>query len=171
MLTFLTLHQVRLRAGADVESTLSAIGARLEVVPGYVPVGVPTALRKGRTESLIAWVLPLVGSRLNPGSGADFHETREWWAYSGILNRPRVTATRGACARGRRGTARYPIDWEVADAASIYEPVIEGPQEDWERHLDEAEARTVRPSCGKARIRTARRSSGSPGISSGWPVV
>ncbi|MFE2547331.1 hypothetical protein ACFXGI_02015 [Streptomyces sp. NPDC059355] len=50
---------------------------------------------------------------------------------------------RGACACGWPGTTDYPIGWEVADAAGIYEPVIEGPQEDWERHLDEVEARTV----------------------------
>lgn len=46
MLTFLTLHQTGLRAGADVESTSSAIGACLEVVPGYVLVGLSTALRR-----------------------------------------------------------------------------------------------------------------------------
>lgn len=63
MLTFLTLRQVRLRAGTDIEAASSAIGACLEVVPSYLPVGLPTVLRNGRTESLIAWVLPLVGSR------------------------------------------------------------------------------------------------------------
>ncbi|MFD7838265.1 hypothetical protein [Streptomyces sp. NPDC059761] len=80
---------------------------------------------------------------LDPGSGSDFDETREWWAYSGILNRPCAAAARGACACGWRGTTDYPIDWEVADAAGIYEPVIEGLQEDWEHHLDEVEVRTV----------------------------
>ncbi|MEV6735383.1 hypothetical protein [Streptomyces sp. NPDC051364] len=80
---------------------------------------------------------------LDPGSGSDFHETRQWWAYSGILNRPRAAAARGACSCGWRGTAHYRIDWEAVDAAGIYEPVIEGPQEDWEQHLEEVEARTV----------------------------
>ncbi|MFE6848253.1 hypothetical protein [Streptomyces sp. NPDC057686] len=80
---------------------------------------------------------------LDPGSGAAFHETRQWWAYSGILNRPRAAAARGACSCGWRGGARYPIDWEAVDAAGIYEPGIEGPQEDWEQHLEEVEARTV----------------------------
>ncbi|MFI5671033.1 hypothetical protein [Streptomyces sp. NPDC051704] len=80
---------------------------------------------------------------LDPGSGADFHEARQWWAYNGIPNRPRAAAARGACARGWRAATDYPIDWEVADAAGMYEPVIEGPQEDREHHLDEVEARTV----------------------------
>ncbi|WP_051833581.1 hypothetical protein [Streptomyces katrae] len=80
---------------------------------------------------------------LDPGSGSDFHETREWWAYSGILNRSRVAGARGACQCGWRGAATYPIDWEAADAPGGYEPVIEGPQEDWEQHIDEVEARTV----------------------------
>ncbi|MCX4632735.1 hypothetical protein [Streptomyces sp. NBC_01443] len=80
---------------------------------------------------------------LDPGSSSAFQETREWWAYSGILNRPRATSARGACGCGWRGAATYPIDWAAADAAGIYEPVIEGPQEDWEQHLEEVEARTV----------------------------
>ncbi|MFE2553757.1 hypothetical protein ACFXGI_35345 [Streptomyces sp. NPDC059355] len=59
------------------------------------------------------------------------------------MQRHSEPASRGACACGWRGTPRYPIDYEVADPAAIYEPVIERPQDDWERHLDEVEARTV----------------------------
>ncbi|MEU8437012.1 hypothetical protein AB0F18_29745 [Streptomyces sp. NPDC029216] len=80
---------------------------------------------------------------LDPGTGAGFRQTREWWAYSGVLNRPRAAAARAACACGWRGAAHYPIDREAVDAAGLYEPVIEGPRDDWERHLDEVEARTV----------------------------
>ncbi|MFH7596781.1 hypothetical protein WDV06_17025 [Streptomyces racemochromogenes] len=80
---------------------------------------------------------------LDPGSGADFRQTREWWAYSGILNRPRAAAARAACACGWRGAAHYPIDRVDDDSAGAYDPDIEGPRDDWERHLDEVEARTV----------------------------
>lgn len=81
---------------------------------------------------------------LDPGSGTNFHETREWWAYSGRLGRPRATTARAACACGWRGGATYPIDWEEVDRAGFREePYIEGPQDDWERHIDEVEARTV----------------------------
>ncbi|MGW6706122.1 hypothetical protein ACWGDE_14690 [Streptomyces sp. NPDC054956] len=80
---------------------------------------------------------------LDPGSGADFHETREWWAYSGILNRPRAAQARAACACGWRGTTTYPIDWTTVDTASLYEPVIDGPEDDWEHHIADVESRTV----------------------------
>lgn len=80
---------------------------------------------------------------LDPGTGSDFRQTREWWAYSGILNRPRAAAARAACACGWRGAAQYPIDRAAEEPDSLYEQVIEGPRGDWERHLDEVEARTV----------------------------
>lgn len=80
---------------------------------------------------------------LDPGSGSDFHETREWWAYSGILNRPRAARARAACACGWRGTGTYPIDWATVSTTGPYEPVIDGPEDDWEGHIAEVESRTV----------------------------
>ncbi|MEU3909847.1 hypothetical protein [Streptomyces sp. NPDC029721] len=80
---------------------------------------------------------------LDPGNGSGFRQTREWWAYNGVLNRPRAAAARAACACGWRGAAHYPIDLGGADPAGLYEQVIDGPRDDWERHLDEVEARTV----------------------------
>lgn len=80
---------------------------------------------------------------LDPGSGADFRATREWWAYSGILNRPHATGARAACACGWRAATTYLIDWNAVDRISRYEPVIDGPQDDWEQHVEDVESRTV----------------------------
>ncbi|RPF29856.1 hypothetical protein EDD96_6400 [Streptomyces sp. Ag109_G2-6] len=80
---------------------------------------------------------------LDPGGGRDLRQTREWWAYTGILDRPRAAAARAACACGWRGAAHYPVDPRPQDPSGLYEQVIEGPRDDWERHLDEVEARTV----------------------------
>lgn len=78
---------------------------------------------------------------LDPGSGADFRTTREWWAYSGQLGRPKAAFVRGCCACGWRG-ASSPIDWEqlsdednVLDVASSYE--------DWSAHTEAVERATV----------------------------
>lgn len=81
--------------------------------------------------------------RLDPGGGAGPRETREWWAYGGGPDRPPAAAARAACACGWRGAARYPIERRDDAPAGLYEPVVEGPRGDWERHLDEVEARTV----------------------------
>ncbi|WP_330300303.1 hypothetical protein [Streptomyces sp. NBC_00503] len=80
---------------------------------------------------------------LDPGSGSNFHETREWWAYSGILNRPHAAGARAACACGWRGGTTYPIDWDAVDRVSRYEPVIDGPEGDWDEHIEDVESRTV----------------------------
>ncbi|NBE50487.1 hypothetical protein [Streptomyces boluensis] len=79
---------------------------------------------------------------LDPGSGANFHETREWWAYRGILNRPMAARVRGACSCGWRGETQYPIDWDQIGSFVQDFPSPE-PLTDWEQHLDEVEARTI----------------------------
>ncbi|MFM9372777.1 hypothetical protein [Streptomyces sp. Da 82-17] len=42
---------------------------------------------------------------LDPGSGSEFRETREWWAYHGAGSRPSAARARAACSCGWRGTA------------------------------------------------------------------
>ncbi|GGV14683.1 hypothetical protein GCM10010245_25470 [Streptomyces spectabilis] len=81
-------------------------------------------------------------ARIDPGSGPSFHETREWWAYSGTLGRPRATRARGACSCGWRGETEYPIDWDQVDAYTEDFPSPE-PLLDWERHINDVAARTV----------------------------
>ncbi|MFE9796790.1 hypothetical protein ACFYRL_34270 [Streptomyces goshikiensis] len=44
---------------------------------------------------------------------------------------------------GWRGTTTYPIDWTTGDTASLYEPVIEGPEDDWEHHNADVQSRNV----------------------------
>lgn len=80
---------------------------------------------------------------LDPGSGANFHETREWWAYSGILNRPHAKDARAACACGWRSAQTFPIDWTAVDGVSLSEPVMDGPEGDWAQHIADVESRTV----------------------------
>ncbi|MEV7196022.1 hypothetical protein AB0N81_30085 [Streptomyces sp. NPDC093510] len=79
---------------------------------------------------------------LDPGSGANFHKTREWWAYNGSLNRPQAARGRAACSCGWRGENEYAIDWHAVDIFTETFPAPE-PLDDWRRHIDDVEARTV----------------------------
>ncbi|WPO76232.1 hypothetical protein [Streptomyces sp. KN37] len=79
---------------------------------------------------------------LDPGSGANFHETREWWAYSGILNRPKAARGRAACSCGWRGADEHVIDWDAVDVFTPLFPSTE-PREAWHQHIADVEARTV----------------------------
>ncbi|MEV6946683.1 hypothetical protein AB0N07_32890 [Streptomyces sp. NPDC051172] len=79
---------------------------------------------------------------LDAGSGADFHRTQEWWAYSGILNRPRATTARGACSCGWRGEGQYAIEWDEVDAFTEEFPLTE-PYEEWLQHIRGVEAQTI----------------------------
>ncbi len=79
---------------------------------------------------------------LDPGSSANFHETREWWAYSGILNRPQAARGRGACSCGWRGVDEYDIDWDAIDRFTEVFPST-GPREAWHQHIADVDASTV----------------------------
>ncbi|MEU6989283.1 hypothetical protein ABZ953_01285 [Streptomyces sp. NPDC046465] len=79
---------------------------------------------------------------IDPGSGTDFHKTREWWAYSGDLNRPRATRARAACSCGWRGETECAIDWDDVDAFTAVHPSPE-PRADWSQHIADVEAHTV----------------------------
>lgn len=79
---------------------------------------------------------------IDAGSGANFHRTREWWAYSGILSRPRAVAARGACSCGWRAEGQYAIDWDEADAVSAKFPRSE-PYDEWQEHIRGVEAQTI----------------------------
>ncbi|MFD0367532.1 hypothetical protein [Streptomyces sp. NPDC059071] len=77
------------------------------------------------------------------GSGGYFHESTDWWVYTGQSRRPTATTMRGRCACGWRGTRTFPIDWQEVDRNDLGAYDVSGPQADWEAHLDEVAARTV----------------------------
>ncbi|MFJ4007762.1 hypothetical protein ACIPWL_30520 [Streptomyces sp. NPDC090023] len=78
---------------------------------------------------------------LDPGSGADFRATKEWWAYNGELGRPKAAFVRACCACGWRG-ASYPIDWErLSNEDDVLD--VAGPYEDWSAHIEAVERATV----------------------------
>ncbi|MGA4842725.1 hypothetical protein [Streptomyces sp. G45] len=81
-------------------------------------------------------------AHIDPGSGPNFRQTREWWAYSGSLGRPRASRARGACSCGWRGENEYLIDWDQVDVRTQEFPSLE-PLSDWERHIDSVAALTV----------------------------
>ncbi|KQX44488.1 hypothetical protein ASD97_34210 [Streptomyces sp. Root63] len=80
---------------------------------------------------------------LDGGSGANFHESSDWWIYSGELRRPRATSLRGACSCGWRGETSYPHSWEDVDRNAPHLYDIRQLKDDWARHIDDVEARAV----------------------------
>ncbi|MFJ8846047.1 hypothetical protein ACIRFF_24465 [Streptomyces cyaneofuscatus] len=76
------------------------------------------------------------------GSSAHFHQSSDWWIYTGELGAPVAAQLRGASC-GWRGEARYPLDWEAVDRQAPYPYDTSGPESDWDRHIIEVEARTV----------------------------
>ncbi|MGC4931259.1 hypothetical protein [Streptomyces sp. DT117] len=77
------------------------------------------------------------------GSSANFHQSSDWWIYTGELGAPVAAELRGACSCGWRGEARYPLDWESVDRQAPYLYDTSGPEGDWARHIIEVEARVV----------------------------
>ncbi|MEU7017615.1 hypothetical protein [Streptomyces sp. NPDC046385] len=77
------------------------------------------------------------------GGGTYFHESTDWWVYTGKLRRPTATAMRGRCACGWRGGREFPIDWAKVDRGNLAAYDVSGPREDWEAHLDEVVSRSV----------------------------
>lgn len=77
------------------------------------------------------------------GSSASFHQSSDWWIYTGELGAPLATELRGACSCGWRGETRYPLDWELVDRRAPYLYDTSGPEGDWARHITEVEARAV----------------------------
>ncbi|MEU7029117.1 hypothetical protein AB0A60_20820 [Streptomyces sp. NPDC046275] len=78
------------------------------------------------------------------GSGAYFHESSDWWVYTGDARRPAAASMRGSCACGWRGERVVPIDWSRINPAYPQDYDVSVPEEDWEAHLDEVAARAVR---------------------------
>ncbi|MGV9342843.1 hypothetical protein [Streptomyces sp. NPDC003688] len=76
---------------------------------------------------------------LDPGSGSNFQATKEWWAYSGQLNRPKATAARACCACGWRGTS-VPLDWDRPGDADLDEDLL---REEWSLHIEAVAGQTV----------------------------
>ncbi|MFB7776218.1 hypothetical protein [Streptomyces bauhiniae] len=81
---------------------------------------------------------------LDPGSGANFQETREVWAYTGMGNRPAAAGARACCACGWRGPT-LPLDGaELADGTETDpRPDTEPFYEDWLAHTEAIEQQTV----------------------------
>ncbi|MET9549852.1 hypothetical protein ABZY36_31750 [Streptomyces sp. NPDC006627] len=79
---------------------------------------------------------------LDPGSGTNFHKTREWWAYSGNLNRPKAARGRGACSCGWRAEDEHAIDWDAIDSFPEAFPST-APRVAWHQHIADVDARTV----------------------------
>ncbi len=79
------------------------------------------------------------------GSGANFHEARDWWVYDGESRAPLATDLRGACSCGWRGTILHPVDWSQVERDHVYVhvPDTPGPYSDWAEHIRDVEARTV----------------------------
>ncbi|MCX5195501.1 hypothetical protein OOK31_16580 [Streptomyces sp. NBC_00249] len=77
------------------------------------------------------------------GSGSEFHRTSDWWVYDGTLGAPEAAALRAACSCGWRGAPLHPLDWEQVRADDPEEYDTSGPEEEWDRHVTEVEARTV----------------------------
>ncbi|WP_371790321.1 hypothetical protein OG285_05485 [Streptomyces sp. NBC_01471] len=77
------------------------------------------------------------------GSGPTVHESSDWWIYNGTLRAPRATDLRGSCSCGWRGGERYPVDWESVDSRRPYLFDTQGPESDWQRHMEEVGARST----------------------------
>ncbi|MFF0386892.1 hypothetical protein [Streptomyces sp. NPDC004286] len=82
---------------------------------------------------------------LDPGSGADFRETREVWAYTGHGNRPAAAGARACCACGWRGPTLPLSGAEHADTGTETDPRLgaEPFYEDWLAHTEAVEQQTV----------------------------
>lgn len=77
------------------------------------------------------------------GSGSHMHESSDWWIYDGTLRAPRATRLRGACSCGWRGERNYPLDWDQVDPDRPELFDTYGPENDWEQHVEDVEARAV----------------------------
>ncbi|MFJ8083243.1 hypothetical protein ACIQ6Y_21885 [Streptomyces sp. NPDC096205] len=78
---------------------------------------------------------------LDLGSGGEIHETREWWAYDGFMNRPTAAAYRAACACGWRGPGHPVPSAEPAGRPSDLD--VSAAHADWCEHLRDVQRRTV----------------------------
>jgi len=79
---------------------------------------------------------------IDASSGGWAEQTREWWAYSGRLGRPKAAFFRGACSCGWRGPS-YPIDWDQVDVLSDRDMDTDAAQNDWHGHIQHVDAQTV----------------------------
>ncbi|MFE0777785.1 hypothetical protein [Streptomyces sp. NPDC058861] len=77
------------------------------------------------------------------GSSGHVHQSTTWSVYDGTLRAPVAARMRGKCGCGWRGEASYPIDWDQVDHRHPEEYNTSGPEEDWERHMNEVAARMV----------------------------
>ncbi|WP_370416605.1 hypothetical protein [Streptomyces fradiae] len=78
------------------------------------------------------------------GSGAYFHESTDWWVYTGDSRRPAATAMRGSCACGWRGERTVPIDWKKINPDYPHDYDVSAPERDWEAHMDDVAAHAVK---------------------------
>ncbi|MFJ1886275.1 hypothetical protein [Streptomyces sp. NPDC088137] len=94
------------------------------------------------------------------------HQSTERYLYDGTLGVPVATGIRGACSCGRRGTPRSPLGWEAVERRKPYLFDTGGPEDDWDAHIADVQARTVpcrstsRPSSARSRRHTAPTAEG-----------
>lgn len=79
---------------------------------------------------------------LDVGSGTNGLETREWWAYNGMMRRRKAAACRAACACGWRGES-HPIDWDHVDDGCLDDLDTSAAYDDWWEHIRAVERQTV----------------------------
>ncbi|MFJ6438281.1 hypothetical protein [Streptomyces sp. NPDC091416] len=77
------------------------------------------------------------------GSGGHVHQSSDWWIYDGTLRAPLAAHLRASCGCGWRGETRYPLDWDQVDRRSPDLFDTTGPEEDWDQHIRDVEARAV----------------------------
>ncbi|MEU4175166.1 hypothetical protein [Streptomyces sp. NPDC026589] len=80
---------------------------------------------------------------LDGGSGANFHESNDWWIFSGELRRPPAPSLCGACSCGWRGETSYPLSWEDVDRNAPHLYDTRQLKDDWARHIGDVETRAV----------------------------
>lgn len=79
------------------------------------------------------------------GSGPTVHQSTDRYVYDGTPGVPVATEMRGACSCGRRGTPRSPLGWEAVERRKPYLFDTSGPEDDWDAHIADVQARTVPP--------------------------
>ncbi|MEU6986512.1 hypothetical protein ABZ946_24285 [Streptomyces sp. NPDC046324] len=81
--------------------------------------------------------------RFDTGSGGSLQESTDWWIYDGTFGAPRAGRIRARCSCGWRADASYPVDWDQVVRRQPFLYDTSAPEEDWQAHLDDVEARSV----------------------------
>ncbi|MEW1693538.1 hypothetical protein ACIQOF_35880 [Streptomyces sp. NPDC091265] len=102
-----------------------------------------SAAHEGRPGVVLADGTEPLPVYFDTGSGGHMHESSDWWIYDGTLGAPVATQLRGSCSCGWRGETLHPLDWETVERHGPELHDTSGPEDDWDQHITEVEARTV----------------------------